>query len=308
MVAGPAACVISALGLTLLTGAGLSKAGAAGEAGCPAAASRFEFLEVEAPELDRTKRILVYLPPGYDCTPSRRYPVIYVNDGQDLFDWNPFAAELDPALAAEIAAREAWYGSWRLDRQLDEAAAGGSLPPMIAVGIASDDGWRSRDLAPAPWLGSDEARGAAYARFVAGTVVPAIDGRYRTRAARGCRGMAGASLGAVSALQIGLAYPGLFAMVLALSPVLSDPALAQFVAAAWRHGQGSLRPAIVVDVDDDPPGDRDRAWLGAMTAQRRRPDRQLVVVQTPGGRHAIASWAERVVPGLRRLFLTSCSS
>ena len=69
----------------------------------------------------------------------------------------PFAAELGPALAADIAARNAWYGSWQLEGQLERAVAAGRLPPMIVVGIASDDGLRSRDLAPVPWLGSERA-------------------------------------------------------------------------------------------------------------------------------------------------------
>ena len=134
-------------------------AAAAPMAACPDESHRFETFMLPAPSLGRPKRVLVYLPPGYGCEAHRRYPVFYFNDGHDLFDWNPFAAELDPALAAEIAVREGWYGSWRLDVQLDRAVADGSLPPLIVVGIASDDGLRSRDLVPVPWDGSAEGRG-----------------------------------------------------------------------------------------------------------------------------------------------------
>ena len=152
---------------------------------------------------------------------------------------DPFAAALDPPLAAEIARREAWYGSWRLEVQLDAAIAAGRLPPLVVVGIASDDGMRSRDLAPLPWSGSDEARGAAYGEFVAATVVAAAEARFGIATERRCRAIAGASLGAVSALQIGLAHPERFGLVLALSPVLGDPALA----AAWRpSGAPPARP------------------------------------------------------------------
>ncbi len=134
-------------------------------AACPGASHLFETFALPAPSLGRPKRVLVYLPPGYGCKAHRRYPVFYFNDGQDLFDWNPFAAELDPALAAEIAVREGWYGSWRLDAQLDRAVADGSLPPLIVIGIASDDGLRSRDLVPVPWDGSAEGRGTEYGEF-----------------------------------------------------------------------------------------------------------------------------------------------
>jgi enterochelin esterase-like enzyme len=80
---------------------------------CPDGSHRFETFSLPAEALGHAKRMLVWLPPGYDCT-DRRYPVLYLNDGHDLFAWNPFAADLEPALAAEIAKREGWYGSWRL--------------------------------------------------------------------------------------------------------------------------------------------------------------------------------------------------
>lgn len=122
------------------------------------------------------KRIPDYLPPGYDCT-DRRYPVLYLDDGHDLFAWIPFAADLDPPLAAEIATRKAGMaaGAWT-------SSSTGRWRAMNVVGIAVDEGLRSRDLAPVPCA-------------------------WRTIAAPRCRGIAGASLGGVSALQIGLGYP-----------------------------------------------------------------------------------------------------
>jgi enterochelin esterase-like enzyme len=260
---------------------------------------RFETFSLPAPALGHAKRILVYLPPGYDCS-ARRYPVLYLNDGHDLFEWNPFATDLEPALAAEIAAREGWYGSWRLDEQLDRALAQGDLPAMLVVGIASDDGRRSRDLAAVPWGGSAEARGDAYAAFVAHTVVPVVERAYRTLASARCRGIGGASLGGVSALHIALAYPEAFGMVFALSPLLRDPALAGHLAGLWRSA-GGAGPRVLIDVDDDRVGHADRQWLSVVKTGPR-----TMVVQTPGGRHAIASWAERVIPALQALFEGWC--
>jgi enterochelin esterase-like enzyme len=271
--------------------------------GCPHASHRIESLALFAPALERAKRIEVYLPPGYRCATGRRYPVVYLNDGQDLFEDVPPAPDLEPAVARDIAAREAWYGSWRLDRQLDRAIAEGRLPPLIAVGIASDDGLRSRDLAPVPWDGSSEGRGEAYGGFVADAVVPAIDGRFRTIAEPGCRGIGGASLGGVSALQIGLAHGDRFGLVLALSPLIGERALADYLATAWAD---AARPAAswLIDFDDDPLGAADRArfaaWIGA------RADAGVMLIQSAGSRHAIGSWAERVVPALVRLFGAAC--
>ncbi len=274
---------------------------------CPDAPHRFETFSLFAPALERSKPILVYLPPGYDCAGRQRYPVFYFNDGHDLFDWNPSAAELDPALAAEISARENWYGSWGLDARLDQAIAEGTLPPMIVVGIAADDGMRSRDLAPVPWDGSAEARGRHYADFVALTVVPAIDARFRTMAARRCRGIGGASLGAISALQIGLAHPERFGLVLAFSPVLGDPALAAWLAAAWPRADPAGPSTFLLDFDDDPLGSADRARFASLVAATSTPERRTTLLQTPGGRHSVASWARRVVPALSQLLATPCS-
>jgi enterochelin esterase-like enzyme len=266
---------------------------------CPEGSHRFATFSLPAPGLGHAKRMLVWLPPGYDCT-DRRYPVLYLNDGHDLFAWNPFAADLEPALAAEIAKREGWYGSWRLDEQLERAIAAGLLPAMIAVGIAADDGLRSRDLAPVPWDGSADARGARYAAFVAGTVVAAVDQAYRTIDAPRCRGIGGASLGGVSALQIGLRHPETFGMAFAFSPLLRDAAIAGFVAKLWQDRRAG--PRVLIDLDDDATGHADRRWLEATLQESPR----AILVQTPGSRHTIASWAARVIPALRRLFAGQC--
>jgi enterochelin esterase-like enzyme len=286
---------------------GRPSADAAASEACPDAPHRFETFALFAPALEGAKRILVYLPPGYDCAPARRYPVFYFNDGQDLFDWNPFAAGLEPAVAAEIAAREAWYGSWRLEDQLDRAIADGRLPPLLVAGIASDDGMRSRDLAPVPWAGSGEGRGVQYGAFVAHTVAPAIDRRFRTIAERRCRGIGGASLGAISALQIGLAHPERFGLVLAFSPVLRDPAIAGYLAAAWRVAAPAGPSGWLIDFDDDPVGSADLAWFAAVVRTAAGSGPQAALVQTPGSRHAIASWAERVIAALQQLLGAPCS-
>lgn len=272
-------------------------------AACPDTSHRFEFFRLFAPALARSKTIWVYLPAGYDCGDGR-YPVFLFNDGHDLFDWSPFAGEFEASLAAEFDTREGWYGTWRLAEQLDRAAADGRLPPMIAVGVASDDGRRSGDLVPVPWGGASDARGVDHAIFVARTLVPVVDRRFRTIADRRCRGIGGASLGGVSALQIGLAHGDAFGMALAFSPVVGDPAIADWLTTAW-----AFHPArdtlFLIDFDDDRVGGRDRDWFAAMV-DAAGVGRQADLTQTPGGRHWIDSWAERVIPALERLVAARC--
>ena len=296
-------CLVGVVAVRLM----VSESATALATACADGPHRFEAFWLFAPGLERAKRILVYLPPGYDCAPARRYPVFYFNDGHDLFEWRPPAPDLEPAVAADIAAREAWYGSWRLDVQLDRAIATGRLPPLIVVGIAADDGMRSRDLAPVPWSGSSEGRGVRYGGFIAHTVVPAIDRRFRTIAHRRCRGIGGASLGAISAWQIALAHPERFGLVLALSPVLRDPALADYLAATWSGAALPGPTTWLVDFDDDTVGSADRAWFAILAETLAARGWQAIPVQSAGGRHAIASWAKRIVPALTRLPLAACS-
>ena len=202
--------------------------------------------------------------------------------------------------------REAWYGSWRLDTQLDRAIADQLLPPLIVVGIASDDGMRSRDLAPVPWDGSTDGRGPHYADFIADTVASAVDARFRTVAVRRCQGIARASLGGISALQIGLARPERFGMVLAFSPVLKRPGarrLPRRRLAACRPG----RPVVVSCGFRRRPG-RQRRPGEVCGRTRSRPRGSVTIVeQSPASRHSMASWAERVVPALGRLLRHACA-
>lgn len=275
-------------------------------ADCTVSGHRHEIFTLRAPQLGRSVRVLVYLPPGYDCTPGRRYPVFYFNDGQDLFDWYPYAQDLAPDVVDEIVAMEARYGSWRLARQATRAHAAGLLPAMIMVGIASDGGARSRDLAPVAWDGAFEGRGPDHATFVTDTLVPAIDGRYRTIADRRCRGIGGSSLGGVSALDIGLTRPRSFAMVLALSPIIGVPSFADYLLPTWVRGEQERPTAFFVDMDDDRIGAHDFDWLNALVTHAPDPHRQVTLIRTPGGSHDIESWSRRIMPGLIALTQARC--
>jgi S-formylglutathione hydrolase FrmB len=127
------------------------------------------------------------------------------------------------------------------------------------------------------------------------------------RADRRCRGIGGASLGGVSALQIGLAHPDRFGMVLALSPVLGDSAIADYLTTAWAVADHARRAAFLIDFDDDPAGGSDMRWLASVVARAASAERQTTLIRTPGSRHAIGSWATRVMPALGQLLEASCS-
>jgi glucoamylase len=126
------------------------------------------------------RKVQVYLPPGY-ARGARRYPVLYTQDGTQ-------AVEL--GRAAETA---------------DRMIAGGKVEPFIVVFIDPLD--RTKEY----W--ADDA----FADWMARTLVPAVDSRYRTRASRDSRALAGASLGGVISVWTALRHPDTFARVAGLS-------------------------------------------------------------------------------------------
>ncbi|HYE14092.1 MAG TPA: glucan 1,4-alpha-glucosidase, partial [Pyrinomonadaceae bacterium] len=140
---------------------------------------RIERLEVPG---DARRKVQVYLPPGYAEQPGRRFPVLYMQDGSQF---------IELGRAAEIA---------------DRLIAGNKVEPFIVVFI--DPIERMKEY----WAND------AYADWMARTLVPLVDSRYRTRAEREGRALLGASLGGVTSIWAALRHPDVFARVGAHSP------------------------------------------------------------------------------------------
>jgi predicted alpha/beta superfamily hydrolase len=154
--------------------------------------------------LGNHRTIEVYLPPGYDSEPERRYPVLYLHDGQNLFD------------SASAANGMAWEARTTADRLIQA----GKLPPLIQVGIAST-AERLEEFATV----RDEkeqagGRGLMYGRFVLEEVKPFIDRHYRTKPARIDTGVAGSSMGGLISLLMARHFSDRFALCGILSPSL----------------------------------------------------------------------------------------
>jgi metallo-beta-lactamase class B len=143
------------------------------------------------PQLGRTRRVWLYLPPGY-ATSGRRYPVLYLQDGQNVFD-----------------AATSFAGEWGVDESLDSLAARGD-PGAIVVAV--DNGGAHRVDEYDPWrdprYGGGE--GDAYVAFLAETLKPYVDAHYRTLADPAHTGVLGSSLGGLIALYAALRRPDVF--------------------------------------------------------------------------------------------------
>jgi predicted alpha/beta superfamily hydrolase len=151
---------------------------------------------LQMPQLGRERTIRVLLPRNYNQT-DKPFPVLYMQDGQNLFD---------PETAA--------FGDWRIPKTMEK------LPfkkQVIIVGIDNGSEHRINEYAPFK-LGKSGGEGDAYVRFIVETVKPFIDNEYRTLPQREHTGIAGSSMGGLIALYAGLKYGDFFGKAGVLSP------------------------------------------------------------------------------------------
>ncbi|HWQ14881.1 MAG TPA: glycogen debranching protein GlgX [Roseiflexaceae bacterium] len=228
-----------------------------------------------SPQLGNTRDILVHLPPAYYYGDTR-YPVIYMHDGQNLFD-----------------EATSYAGEWHVDEAMEQLARRGR--PAIVVGIPNMGARRLDEYSP--FAGGDGGgQGDAYLSFIVDTLKPYIDRAFRTRPNREHTGILGSSMGGLISLYAFFRRPDVFGFVGALSP------------AFWFAG-GAIFPLVQ---DAQPP--KGRIYLDIGTAERERtvqsarhmrdllvargyrPGRWLRYVEEKGAAHTEAAWARRL-PG-----------
>ncbi|WP_197076831.1 alpha/beta hydrolase-fold protein [Hymenobacter terrenus] len=155
------------------------------------------------PQLERNRRVLVYLPADYAKRSNQRYPVLYMHDGQNVFD-----------------DATSFSGEWGVDEILDHLRATGQDPTgSIVVAIDSDEQHRADEYIP--WYNAElkaGGQGGQYVDFLAQTLKPYIDAHYRTRPDAPYTGIAGSSLGGLISVYAALKYPLIFGRVGAFSP------------------------------------------------------------------------------------------
>lgn len=224
--------------------------------------------------------VIVYLPPDYDKEMKRRYPVLYLHDGQNLFD-------------AEHAGME-----WQVDEAAERLIRSGAIEPLIVVGIANTDA-RTDEYTPT----RDERGGGKadlYGRLIVEELKPFIDRTYRTRPMASATGIGGASLGGLVSLYLGLKHPDVFGTIFAVSPHVG-----------WDHG------VILKTVAALPKKSAQRIWVdvgtgegedyvdgvrrlrAALTAKGWKIGKELAYIEDEGAQHDELSWAARVEPMLR---------
>ncbi|WP_456439661.1 TIM-barrel domain-containing protein [Psychroserpens sp.] len=155
--------------------------------------------DFEIPQLNRKRRIWMYLPPDYDIS-NESYPVVYMHDGQNLFDNNM-----------------SFSGEWSVDETLNRLYSEKNLK-LIVVGI--DNGGSKRLDEYAPWVNEKYGggEGKAYTKFIVETLKPYIDNNYKTLNDKSNTAIIGSSMGGLISYYAGLKHPKVFGKVGVFSP------------------------------------------------------------------------------------------
>ncbi|HKN25206.1 MAG TPA: alpha/beta hydrolase-fold protein [Candidatus Acidoferrum sp.] len=238
--------------------------------------------------LRNQRDLIVYLPPGYDAQPQRRFPVLYLHDGQNLFDGSTsFIPGMD----------------WHVGQTADHFIHEGRVEPLIIVGIYNAGKQRLREYTPtrAPRLGGGSAN--RYAKFLLEEVRPFVNSQYRAQEGPENTGIGGSSLGGLVSLYVGLRQPEIFGKIAALSPSVwwNERVILRFAAAApvqplpriWLDIGTREGPRIVDDVE---------RFRDILIGKGWQPGRNLHYERIEGAEHNEAAWARRVGPFLQFLF------
>jgi predicted alpha/beta superfamily hydrolase len=234
-----------------------------------------------SPQLKNSRSLRIYLPPSYAENPAKRYPVLYMHDGQNLFD-----------------AKTAAYGvEWGIDETMNRLVAMGATDEVIVVGIDNTPE-RIPEYTPCcdPKYGGGKLD--AYGAFIVDTVKPYVDRSYRTLPGKDTTAIMGSSLGGIASVAIAQRYPDTFSK-------------AGGVSSSFWWNQGALitkLPARVpvkfyLDAGTNDDGlEETTKMVDAMRAKGYRESEDLMFFKADGAKHNEASWAARVEKPLTWFF------
>jgi isoamylase len=228
---------------------------------------------VASPQLGNSRPIVVYLPPNYERS-GTRYPVIYMQDGQNLFD---------PATS--------FAGDWGLLTGLASLPRGGAEP--IVVGIANTGEARINEYSPFVDAKAGGGRADHYLDFVLRTLKPEIDANFRTLPRRATTGLAGSSMGGLVSLYGFFRHPESFGFVAAVSPSLwfAERAIFPFVSAA-PHNPGRIYLDIGTEEGTASLANA-RRMRDLLVAKGYREGEDLRWVEEAGAGHTESAWGRR---------------
>ncbi len=221
----------------------------------------------------KPRDVIVWVPPSYEKSTEKRYPVLYMHDGQNVFD---------PATS--------FLGvDWQIDETADRLIREGKLQELIVVGI-----WNTEDRMEEY---SDTAKGRAYMRFIVEKLKSFIDREYRTQPEREHTGVMGSSMGGLISFLLAWNYPQVFSQAACLSPafVYRDNNAVRLV-----ENYGGPAKNIRLYLDNGSAGLDGQlqpgceAILRALRAKGFETGKNLEWFQDPEAEHSERAWSKRV--------------
>jgi predicted alpha/beta superfamily hydrolase len=238
--------------------------------------------------IDEKHDFIVYVPQAFNDDPNRFFPVLFLHDGQNLFD--PETSHIKD-------------NYWRVGETTDAMIASGEVEPLVIVGIYNNGVKRIDEYTPVEDRRLGGGKADAYGQIVVEELRPFVAQKYRTLAGPENCGMGGSSLGGLVTIYLGMRYPDVFGKLAILSPSVW-----------WRDR------VILGFVDKLPHKTGQRIWLdmGTKEGKHALPDtralkrllikkgwrmgKDLEYREIDGGKHSEYAWAERVGPLLKFLF------
>ena len=233
----------------------------------------------------KDRNVVVWLPPNYKEDANQRYPVLYMQDGQNAFD---------PATSA-------FWVDWQADESADRMIRAKEIPPLIIVGIYNTAD-RTAEYSPS-------RLGGAYEHFVVDILKPFIDKTYRTKTGPENAFVCGSSMGGLISFMLAAEYPNVFSAAICMSPAFLDPGdhpkwnyVADFLRAPAAKGpvrfyidiggiglEQTLRPGV-------------DQMLRALQSKNYKEGNDYQFVSDPIARHSESDWAKRLPNALKFLF------
>jgi predicted alpha/beta superfamily hydrolase len=256
--------------------------------------------DVRSALLGPARNVEIWLPPGYDSHPKARYPVLYMHDGQNLFDPRLSFTGVD----------------WGVDEAVVRLVKRGVIPPVIVVGVwSTSERWKEYS----PWHGA-----SAYARFLIEELMPKVNAQFRTLTGPAHTAVMGSSMGGLLSFYLVTHHPEAFGACGCVSAhfPLSEAVAAQVFPGFKPAGVPDTTPYIIRDIAAGlqaprgarymfdfgtlgldsayaPTHEAVRAWL---LRQGLVENRDFVIRRYQGATHNEASWRARLDDELTFLF------